>query len=61
MSIVGKITWLLILGAFAASIHAGFMFAKPYIDFRFFEGDAKELMRFNFQGEEDMKERIHET
>ena len=58
MSIVGKIIWLLIFVAFAVSIHAGFMFGKPYIDYRFFEGASKDLMRFEFQTEEDMKERI---
>ncbi|MCK4911871.1 MAG: hypothetical protein KAR83_09515 [Thermodesulfovibrionales bacterium] len=58
MSTVGKIIWLLVLAAFAVGIHAGFMFGKPYLDYRFFAGASKDLMRFEFKSEEDMKERI---
>ncbi len=58
MSIVEKIIWLLILAAFAVSIHAGFMFGKPYVEYRFFKADSHEMMRFKFQGEKDIKERI---
>ncbi len=58
MGIVSKIIWILVLAGFAVSIHAGFIFGKPYIDYRFFEADATELMRFKFQGEGDMQKRI---
>jgi len=58
MSMVSKIIWLVVLAVFAVSIHAGFIFGRPYFDYRFFEGNAKELMRFKFQGEGDMKKRI---
>lgn len=55
---MGKIIWILILVVFAVSIHAGFMFGKPYIDYKFFKGNSEELMRFEFRNEDDIKERI---
>jgi hypothetical protein len=55
---VSKIVWTLILAVIVVSFHAGFMFAKPVIDHKFFASDAAELMRYNFSNEDDAKKRF---
>ena len=53
MSYLTKLFWILALAAFAIGIHAGFMFAKPIMNHKFFVSDAEDLMRFNFNSEKD--------
>ena len=58
MSNLTKLFWILALAAFVIAIHAGFMFGKPIIDHKFFVSNAEELMRYNFDDEEDVQRRF---